>query len=882
MHISDVTLILTFSLRPKDPQKEPALLDFLVGPTRAKDLEAVILEQRSLCAVRLQMQTLYAVSDRLTENRFLADKFLEDAVGLCGALEVLLLESLGELKKMSERKLSPDDAITEKMHERRHCKAILYINSLRAKCSALVQSGMLPDLWENENRATEAAEQILSDIDHDCPVRLDGQSIATRVDAIVSHAARFVRRLILCRAERITADDLDTIGRIIEMFHDRAKKTVAVYESSDAGEELKVGVVRLLINSNTILADHLRPPLTAIGYQCSDTLGLIDENRFGQLADWYSNSLVISIKSWLRKNLEHMSSNKTIVCLPWDFEKVDDKLISHLPETFRFQLNAFYELCSKLDVHVNDGSHRSIRNQQLLMLNEKIIAAVCSSLTLLADEYARALQSKHWAEGAYDEVDDHMKFLIACANDAQRIQTVHVAPIFEVQTTSDHSRQEVVGKVKADFEVVRLDALKRLSHVIFADLQDYLSAFDAQWSKSDGNALIGTILATLEDYWADVSRFLEQQNFLTLLGIQCRLCCGKYLMFLRGRTAKKSQLSFEESNKLVEDTTRLRKCYKQWVKKVLDGKASDAASNVYRSLQQLNDVVQLLTLTPTNDLRPIVADLLARYDGEDRPIARELLKLVSLRPDYDLEMINLIATEEKKCPPGVSDRSDRGSYGDLDLLTQVFRKAIDDDISKNGTPDRRSKNLKAIREMAADFNLSKMKGTSLRKHSYNASIETVVGYRGPSLSRQSSRGDVQQIRAEEIHSSDLCHVQITNIKVRGLASGSLLSLCNPYIAFTIGSQRFKTSVQWNKKSEAAWDNEVITIPSSRSRLSASVLLAEVFDKERIRRKQALGDVQIKLSALDLHPLDSWFALNCVGPSKNCEIYLNVRLFTSKE
>ena len=878
MHISDVTLIVTVSLRPCNLHEDLAVFDFLIGPTRARDLEAVILEQRSMSALRLQIQTLFSVLERLQQNSHLAEKFLEDAVSICGALEVLVVESLGALKVLNEKKLVPDDIIQETMHERRHYKAIIYINALRVQCSSLVQSSLLPNLWEN-GEAFSLFDRLMHVIDREHPLCMDAGSIASRVDSIVYHAVKIVRQMILCHPGPILADEMGMIGLVIDAFHSAAKKTVAVYESSDAGEELKMGVVKLLINSNTILADSLRPSLVSIGFQSTSALGLIDESRFDQLTEWYSSSLVATIKSWLRKNIDHMSSTKVVKYLPWDYEMVGDKILSPLPETFRFQLNAFLDLRVEIESYSNDGSQRSLRNQQLLMLNEKIISAVGDSLELLADEYSRALQSKHWGDGDFEEVDVHMKFLISCANDARRIQTVHVAPINDIQTTNEMRNTEISRKVKVAFEEVRNGALGRLSRVIFMDLQDYLSAFDSQWSNSDGNVLLGTILATLEDYWADFSKYLEEQNFLTLMGLNCSVCCAKYLTFLKNRVSRKSALNPEEIPKLVDDLTRIRKCFKNWVKKTLQGRSRDAATDVYRALKQIGDVNRLLTVKPVSELRQVVADILLRYEDVDTDTARAVLKLVTLRPDYDLEMINMISTEEKKIHPSLRKNGKFDEIAPVDLFVQVFRKDNDEHSTQDAT-SRLPGKLKVLRGIAKEFSLRKVTGRSLRTHSDHP-ITDSIDQSAPSLSRQSSRGNVANI-SDNITNDDICYVHVSNIKVRGLMSSSLIGLCNPYIAFTISAERTKTTVQWNRKSEAHWENELLSIPTCKSRLSMQFLSAEVFDKERIRRKKAIGSVRIKLSGLDTHSMESWFALDCIPPIKNCEIFLNLSLTSCKK
>lgn len=101
---------------------------------------------------------------------------------------------------------------------------------------------------------------------------------------------------------------------------------------------------------------------------------------------------------------------------------------------------------------------------------------------------------------------------------------------------------------------------------------------------------------------------------------------------------------------------------------------------------------------------------------------------------------------------------------------------------------------------------------------------------------------------------DGVHISIDNIAIKGLQSSSFLGKANPYIAFSSGSQRVKTSTRFNVN-EANWKDEpplMLTFPS-REILYQSTLLVEVFDKERIRRKHILGLLELPLSN---HIIDS--------------------------
>eukprot|EP00981_Chlorochromonas_danica_P001960 scaffold405_cov179-Ochromonas_danica.AAC.4 len=100
---------------------------------------------------------------------------------------------------------------------------------------------------------------------------------------------------------------------------------------------------------------------------------------------------------------------------------------------------------------------------------------------------------------------------------------------------------------------------------------------------------------------------------------------------------------------------------------------------------------------------------------------------------------------------------------------------------------------------------------------------------------------------------------IHHVAVRGLHSSALFGQANPYVVFTIGTERVKTAVQWNCL-EASWGNQTYTLVLDRHQLEEETLLVEVFDKERIRRKRLLGSLHVSLGGLEGRYQEGWYAL----------------------
>jgi Ca2+-dependent lipid-binding protein len=134
---------------------------------------------------------------------------------------------------------------------------------------------------------------------------------------------------------------------------------------------------------------------------------------------------------------------------------------------------------------------------------------------------------------------------------------------------------------------------------------------------------------------------------------------------------------------------------------------------------------------------------------------------------------------------------------------------------------------------------------------------------------------------ESIAGDSHCYVKIAVVKLRGLRSGALFGQANPYITFTLGSQREKTSVKWGGKDDWYWKDPNILFRASSAKIQTYKLYIKVYDKERIRRKRLLGAVAVKLSGLEVNGIDSWFALEGGDTGSNGDVFLSIQLANSE-
>jgi hypothetical protein len=131
--------------------------------------------------------------------------------------------------------------------------------------------------------------------------------------------------------------------------------------------------------------------------------------------------------------------------------------------------------------------------------------------------------------------------------------------------------------------------------------------------------------------------------------------------------------------------------------------------------------------------------------------------------------------------------------------------------------------------------------------------------------------------AELDNITDPCMLSVSGIHVKDLKSSSLFGGANPYVAVTLGNQRQKTKVKWNR-TEAQWQDTILSFKSSKSRLESYRLNVSVFDKERVRRKRTLGSVSIRLAGVELRKIEGWFVLEGGVAGSSGAVYLCIEAF----
>ena len=243
VHISDATLMVTLTLRTHHQHSSPSRRfskestitthDFLIGPTRAVELEIILLELRATSYFRLSLFHLLPILHRNEEH--LIEKCFEESISIFSTLESNISDSIKQIKRSKAddqcHKATPDENILMSITQRKHIKAMLYINILRRKTCELLSSWISPDRLEyieegkqdgtalrdsrrsrlaskygtRESEVRLRVEEELALMNKEMPLNLnDMERVSSQVEIIVRSASKALRTFFLCTTGKLT------------------------------------------------------------------------------------------------------------------------------------------------------------------------------------------------------------------------------------------------------------------------------------------------------------------------------------------------------------------------------------------------------------------------------------------------------------------------------------------------------------------------------------------------------------------------------------------------------------------------------------------------------------------------------------------------------
>ena len=811
--------------------------------------------------------------------------------------------------------LAPCSVTTEmrkKAAIRTHARARLYQALLMHVCKSLPRG------------PTYSLDAVRAAVEADCKQLGDGAPLAASALAteLIDRHARLMdlhqARLadyILCSADHwrpnnsltffgsapdggereVSSKAGDCIAELIKCFQGKLRGLLSAFTSSaDAfkrtpGQEAKMAIIKLVMYHDGEFDALVKKKLEMVRMTVKSALTLIGPKYSLQdLVSWYQASLVVETQTWLSKTMQNFALFKLNGAnLPWDIEEVGGKVLSALPETLQQQMNIYLALCEEEEAMTGRGSisppsdglsshlseDRVEYNRSLLLtMRGKIVEAVAKCMLLLSDEYRRALQSKHWERPSRegDDLEKNFHFLMAVANDCLRVCNFQVDAQFNLPGGVGSS--EVHSNVVMTFMATADIAIRYLIRIIFCEVYTLLADLDEYWAIPAEQAT-KTLIGVLNSYFVHLRPKLDDRFVDKLVTCCASIVSTRFLLMLKDRGGAKRKFSVEEVKRYCFDVQQLRNCFS----------AARASAVEPKALSVFLDTAELLS-KPLAEIRPLFRVVAKEHQGADSTgtltvrAGSALLQciLLQVRPDTTAEMesaVRAAVDEAAKVPsswhPFPQEQVEQS------VVHRVF--GADTDRSGGGGGGGDKGTLKHLREKAS--NVLNAIGKRRRKmEEEDVRILRILGLDLDLIDDNDAVGgeknddddDHSSITASMMPSGALAHIDeadlitvtVSQIRVQGLRGSSLFGSVNPYLAFTLGGQRLKTPVAWNcSTGKARWEC-TLSFRYSKSRLAGghARLKVEVFDKERLRRKRALGSISVKLAGLDLFRVESWLAL----------------------
>jgi len=412
-----------------------------------------------------------------------------------------------------------------------------------------------------------------------------------------------------------------------------------------------------------------------------------------------------------------------------------------------------------------------------------------------------------------------------------------------------------------------------------------------------------------------------EPHFFRSCVVHCaKTCILRYMYFLKDRAAINESLSEAQVTQLHEDVGKIRECFFRALRTQTNGKLQEI-------IQYLDDMCSLIRLDFSQpEAQSLLKDYATRYSGENLEIARMVMEsCLKLRPacsSYHKSVVEVTLGKAKEAGEV------KGSKSTLELESDLLRKVFSPDFVKDGSSvvsavtDASSattrplggkndakyfqRQLDAQQRSNDNGNTLRLAGNKKRfsvwghneqkRNLYvlRRALDLNYGHMGGGgytheedqvelgmLQKQDSlldEGEKMAILSGSSLGVREVTVVVTDIKLRGISGASYFSKPNPYIVFQCAEVRRKTSVA-KAGNDAEWGEENFSFQLERSQFyngKFDKLQVWVFDKEFLRRKNHLGNVCISLAGINVHEIDSWFALEgTTGDDGGAEIHLRI-------
>lgn len=526
--------------------------------------------------------------------------------------------------------------------------------------------------------------------------------------------------------------------------------------------------------------------------------------------------------------------------------------------------------------------------------------AVMQCLVLLAGEYARTLKMKHWskmvedtiplgvAAGSHEEEEANFMFLVSVVNDCHRIQK-HEMHGSTLQNNPEILRLPGRLKVAEAFDVITDEAILNIVRIIFADVHDLVVDFPRLWAAD--SEVCGKLAECMISYFRVLNQYLETSFIGEVVRNCASIVAGCFLHMLAERVTTGPRLSVVELHRLQDDVCDAQDFFDKALGREPAPTRQSEAERSYSAIPQMRDLGNSLDLlgTPYPQEKEAIETIIKQtaYNHELGTASSLIETAISLRPvDSDstktavgeelIETANmvLLTTEATRAtrPPTQQSR-----YRDMlaALIVEEDPVKLLSSLSKSSSHGSSvGSAFKKLRERVSDMGTISMTGTSLLKTKRQRLkvLKAMDLLSDQALSEYTER-TLTESSISTTARNDTILLRLSRIEVKNVRTMSLFSPPNPYVYIKVGKEKkAKTTVSYGASAGYAhWPKSVLTLELPRKKLQEGSVEIAVYDKEPIRRKRLMGKVEVRLAGLELHRIQSWFALSG-GEHRGAEVF----------
>jgi len=682
--------------------------------------------------------------------------------------------------------------------------------------------------------------------------------VIKKVDFILDFAVARIRDYVLCCWEPYQSPTQSGLGCLEEMVNcylQEIRNILAGFVGSKKalqlfkGQENRTNIVSFLVREELRLDVVLRRLLAPFRLLCRPQARLLEPEHLDAVLIWYNGALLDEMRSWLRKTLDAAKMCKSNTkFLPWDYDSSNGRFVSTLPESLVAQTSFYLDLRVPLtSPHAFEEERERARR-----VNDRILRAYGQVLLLLVEEYKKTFQMKNWGEASPTDNLHDICFVVSIVNDCYRLGSYHIEPYRKTDMISP-ATDDVAFTLIQEFNGTAEIGLKFLLKMCFAEAKHKFEEFDKQWAtQTDDNSLVGAITVSLTNRINILHPIMEPFYYGKLLAGAVDVCASKYLTFIRikSESGAQAKLSKGHVKRVQTEVTQWVTCFRALVQPDTD------KAPINGKLQYLEEVRDLLCLDySAPQYLELVHRICRKYCIDGRTaIIRMLSATVTLRTDGSFRLQHAV--------DGIANKfKDSPNTGEVDLLDDIYIRVFGDEAD-----NKKTRGFGFFKRGSSAVGTNESKGKEKEKETLQSmpslmeSDEFAVDFEKMSQDSSSDTASTMYGEAPSESGGESYPILVTDMRVRGLKTSSLLSAANPYIKVVLNAQRIKTTVRWNSNN-AVWKDFTMNFHLSTSNLASKSFIVIVYDKERVRRKRMLGTIKVPLGALERGPIEGWFTLD---------------------